>query len=94
MEENKFMTQLKMIKDLWLEKKSLKKRVRELEKMVADNQAIIKAAETYRNEYAEAQKALIDAKEKYTRAYKDMLAEKSKYQAEVEEFIGTLKGRK
>lgn len=89
--EKKIALQAKIIKDLQNEKKELLKRNNELEKIVSDNEDIIKEAKAYKDEHTKAIESLVEAREKYLQAHKAMVEQKNEYKREMENLLKTIK---
>lgn len=89
--DKKIKLQAKIIHDLQEENESLLKRIRELEKIVSDNENIISAVETYRKEYAKCMESLDKARDRYLQAVKDMNKQNIEYKREINELIKTIR---
>ena len=60
---------------------------KELKRKIQEQSKLIEAAETYRSEHQKAIAALNDAKERYSEAVRDVVAEKKRYRKEFEECL-------
>ena len=83
--------QAKIIHELQEDNASLTARIKELEKIVNDNQKIIDAAITYRDEHEKRIASLDELREKYSQAVKDMAEQKKKYKNDMEALLKTIK---
>lgn len=89
--ERKIELQTKIIHELQADNASLMLKIKELEKIVDDNQKIIDVATTYRGECEKCIVELNDAKAKYLQAIHDMQKQKKKYKNEMEALLKTIK---
>lgn len=89
--EKKIELQSKIIDSLRNENRELKNRVSELEKKVADDKNTVDAATVYIDKQKEAMASLIEAKEKYVQARREMIEQKNKYKAEMDKLLNVVK---
>lgn len=89
--DKKIELQNKVIHDLRAENESLSTRVKELEGIVSDNEEIIATCKKYKDEHEKFIEEITIAKERYTKAFKDLMAYKSKYQKEMDSLLKTVK---
>lgn len=89
--EKKIELQAKIIHELQEENASLVERIKELERIVNDNEKIIDTAKTYRDEHEKCIASLNEIKEKYVQATKDIAEQKRKYKSGMEALLKTIK---
>lgn len=89
--DKKIELQTRIIHELQEENTSLIARIKELEKIVNDNQKIIDATTTYREEQEKCILALNDARQKYLQAAKDMMEQKKNYTKDMKDLLKTIK---
>lgn len=90
-DRRKIELQTKIIHELQEDNSSLMARIKELEKIVNDNQKIIDATIAYRDEHDKCMASLNEAKAKYLQATKDMTEQKKKYKHDMETLLKTIK---
>lgn len=89
--DRKIELQAKIIHELQEDNASLTARIKELEKIVNDDQQVIEAATTYHSEHEKCIAALNEAREKYLKATQDMAEQKQKYKHDMEVLLKTIK---
>lgn len=89
--DRKIELQAKIIHELQENNATLTARIKELEKIVNDNQKIIDAADVYRDEQERCIAALNEARLKYQQAAQEMIEQKKKYKNEMETLLKTIK---
>lgn len=89
--DKKIDLQNNIIHRLQEENVSLLKQIEELKKQVNDNQKLIDAADTYREEHEKCVSSLNEAKIKYLKAAKDMIEQKKKYKKDMDNLLKTIK---
>ena len=89
--DKKIEIQRKIILDLQQENSSLSERIKELEKIVDDNNQIIESAKTYHEEHLKCLTSLNEAREKYLQATQVIVEQKKKYKKEMENLLKTVR---
>ena len=89
--DRKIELQAKIIHELQEDNASLTARIKELEKIVNDDQKIIEAAMVYRDEHEKCVASLNEAKDRYLQAIQDIADYKKKYKHDMETLLKTIK---
>ena len=89
--DKKIELQNKIIRNLQQENSSLSERIKELEKIVDDNNQIIESAKTYHEEHLKCLTSLNEAREKYLQATQVVNEQKKKYKKEMENLLKTIR---
>lgn len=89
--DKKIELQDKIIHELQEENASLTTRIKELEKIVSDNERIVKAAETYKDEHVKCIASLEEAIDEYLRETRVLAEQKRRYMKTMEVLLKTIK---
>lgn len=89
--DKKIKIQEKIIHQLKEENSSLSGQINELRKIVDDNKEILESASMYCDEHKKCIVSLIEAKEKYVQATKNIIKQQMEYKREIDSLLKTIK---